>query len=145
MKTVDFVDAIRAQNGNCSFYALKKILGVSQPTVSDWRHGKQFFRDDMALRVAALLHLDPAYVLACVHAERAERAKRPEEKEIYDRIAETFRRSAAALFLSAGLYSGAALDNPAQGSFQLNGNIHYTKRRRFPPQLHRRLGDQSTP
>jgi transcriptional regulator with XRE-family HTH domain len=71
MKTVEFLDALRARHGLPSDYALAALLGVTRQTISKYRNGADFFGDQMAVKVAGLLELDPCYVMACAHAERA--------------------------------------------------------------------------
>jgi transcriptional regulator with XRE-family HTH domain len=82
--TIGFLDALKALNGGASDYKIAKLLGVTHQTVSKWRIGKDFFGDSTAIRVANMLGIDPKYVVACAHAERA---KEPEEKTIWQGIA----------------------------------------------------------
>lgn len=82
--TVEFIDALKARNGVPSDYALAKVLGVTQQTVSRWRVGKDFLGDSTAITVGKLLQIDPAYILACSHAERA---RQEPEKAIWQGLA----------------------------------------------------------
>ena len=127
MKTTEFLDKVKEKYSLSSDYKLAKFLSIGQQTISNYRHGKTFFDDAVAIHVAELLDLDPAYVLACVHAERA---KRPQVKEAWQIIADGARRGAAILILGAGLFAGMPAGNSAQAGSVLDGNIHYTKRRR---------------
>lgn len=74
MKTVDFLDALKAAYCLTSDYQLAKKLGSSTNRISNYRVGTNFFDDDMVLKVAYLLELDPLFVLACINIERSERA-----------------------------------------------------------------------
>lgn len=67
----EFLDLIRARYGLPSDYAVAKMLGIDPPLIYRWRGGKGGMSDATAARVAALLDLDPGYVLARLYAERA--------------------------------------------------------------------------
>ena len=90
--------------------ALADALEVTKMAVSKWQSGKGQFGSKTALKVAELLELDPVYVLACVHAERA---RDPRERTKWERIAKSRAASVGAL---AALCFGAlflALPEPA--------------------------------
>lgn len=70
MKTVDFLDAVKTRYDLPSDYALAAFMEVSKQKISSYRSGHTL-GDDVAVKMAELLNLPPAYVLACVHAERA--------------------------------------------------------------------------
>ena len=91
--TIELLDALKLRHNLASDYKVAKFLDLSQQTISAYRLGRNFFDDSIAIRVAELLDLDPAFVLACVHAERA---KKPEVKAVWEKIARA--ASAAALF-----------------------------------------------
>ena len=88
--TIDFLDAVKARNNGASDYAVAKMLGVTQQTVSRWRVGKDFFGDSAAIKVADKLKIDPRYVVACAHAERA---KGDDEKAVWLGIAGLFQKT----------------------------------------------------
>lgn len=73
MKTVDFLDAVKAAYGLTSDYQLAKKLAVSQPSITGYRQGRRAMDDACALKVAHLLDVEPLLVMASVHAEREER------------------------------------------------------------------------
>lgn len=77
--TVQFLDALATKEGGCSDYRLSKILGVTPQGVATYRKGKTF-SDDTAMKVAQLLDLDAAYVVMCMHQERA---KTEAERELW--------------------------------------------------------------
>jgi plasmid maintenance system antidote protein VapI len=68
--TLEFLDAIKARHSVPSDYALAKFLGVSRQAVGHYRNTRDYLGPDVAVRVAKLLDLDPAYVLICTQAER---------------------------------------------------------------------------
>jgi len=82
--TADFIADLKAKHGLRSNYAVAKFLKQTDTAVARWAHGKGSFSDETAMHIADLLDLDPAYVVACVHAERA---KRTEEKKLWEHIA----------------------------------------------------------
>ena len=127
--TLDFIADIKAIHGVESDYAVAKLLNVGKNTISNYRNHKSGLSDEMALRVAHLLDLDDAYVMACIHAERS---RRDDEKQVWQKIAEHFGWMAAALALAcfvplimSGTGSAQAHDFPAYSAFNLN--IHYAK------------------
>ena len=70
MFTTDFLNELQAVYGLTSDYQLAKKLGLSPQAVGNYRAGRSFFSDDVALKVAHLLDLDPLTVLACANADR---------------------------------------------------------------------------
>lgn len=72
MKTMDYLERVRAQNGGCSDYRLAKLLDVRHSSLTNYtKHGREM-DDDVALRVAGLLGLPPMRVVADIKAARAE-------------------------------------------------------------------------
>lgn len=70
MKTLsEMLDALAARAG--SDRKIGPMLGASTQSPSMWRTGRTLPDDDKARRIAELLDLDPAYVLAVIHGERA--------------------------------------------------------------------------
>jgi len=127
-KTVDFLDAVKATQGIESDYALSPILGLSRAQLSRYRSGNDFMGDLVAMKVAELLKVDPAYVIACLAAERAEakgqsalaavwmglaRKYKAAEKQIT-----TYGKAAAVAFLGAilALFIGGGPDGAAMAS-----------------------------
>lgn len=113
--TIDFVRALKARYGLGSDYAVHKFLGVSKQSVSNWRNGNNFFDDATAIRVAGLLEIEPAYVLACVHQERA---KSDAERAAWSSIIERFGGLAASVALGVALGGAPA---PAQATASTPG------------------------
>lgn len=98
--TNEFLDAIAAKEGGCSDYRLAKILECSQQVVSSYRHKGVAFGDEIAIRAANILELDPAYVVMCVHKERA---KTEGEKALWSSMLERLGGLAAAILLAPAL------------------------------------------
>lgn len=72
MNPSDFLDAARARNGWPSDYAAAKALSIPTSQVSKYRHNRVGFSDELCPRVAQLAGFDPGYVLASMHAWRAQ-------------------------------------------------------------------------
>jgi len=70
MKTVDYLDAVKAAYSLTSDYQLTKKLGESHSRISQYRVGRTYMADDLALKIAYLLDLNPLAVLADAHIER---------------------------------------------------------------------------
>ncbi|HLP99251.1 MAG TPA: DUF3693 domain-containing protein [Sideroxyarcus sp.] len=82
--TIELLNEVKAKYGLKSNYALARKLGQTDTDVARWMKGKNTLGDAAALNVADLLELDPAYVVACVHAERE---KSDALKKVWERIA----------------------------------------------------------
>src|SRR6218665_1049183 len=115
MNRIDFLDRVKEVHSLRSDYALAPVLGASRPQGSKYRNGKDHLSDSTAIRIASLLDLDPAYVLACIHAERA---SNDAVRAVWLKAADTMSRlgHAAALgFLAflASLFIGGGPDGAA--------------------------------
>lgn len=80
MKTVDYLKQVKRRLGIESDYALAKALGVTRGTVSNLQLGKNTMSDETAMKVADILELQRALVLADMHAERE---KNPELQAVW--------------------------------------------------------------
>lgn len=125
--TCEFLDALKARYCLPSDYALAKKLGLTHQTVSKYRLGKDFLGDSTALRVAELLEIDPAIVIASVHAERSKIAA---EKAVWESIIERLGGAAAAVLLGIGLAGSPGPAAAADLTVNPGGNTHYANRRR---------------
>lgn len=92
--TADYLDELRAHYDAPSDNALALKMGIHRQYMSQYRLKKTAFDDDTCLRVADILCTDPAYVVACMHAQRA---KEPKIKQVWERIAEKMAAVAAVL------------------------------------------------
>jgi transcriptional regulator with XRE-family HTH domain len=85
--TLELIADLKAKHDLESDYAIAKLLGITKNAVSLYRNGKAYMGDEVALKVADLLDLDPAYVITCMHAERE---KTQALKKIWSRIAKHY-------------------------------------------------------
>lgn len=64
-----------------SDYGLAKALGLTRQAVSHYQCGRRQLDNDVAFRLADLLHRDPAAIIAAVEADKA---TRPETREAWN-------------------------------------------------------------
>lgn len=112
--TAGLLDTLRHEKGLTSDYQLARHLHVPQTTISNYRNKKSFPDEVMACRIADELGLPRAYVLACVAAERAERAKNND-------VAETWRDLAKKMGLIGGTLALVVAAFAALGQFDISG------------------------
>lgn len=96
--TADFLDALRVKLELPSDGRLAVYLGIHRQYLSRYRRNVITFDDEMSMKIADILETDPAFVVACMHAQRA---KRSEEKKLWERIATSMAGVAAALVMVA--------------------------------------------
>ena len=113
MNSNELLDALKAKTGAPSDFALARdVLNVHKTSVRDMRlYG---LSDAMALQIATLLDIDPAAVLASVHAERA---KDPAVRKVWEKLAKTIRAAAAGVLIVLGM--GVTAPEPLQASQHL--------------------------
>lgn len=115
--TNDYLNAVKAKTGAASDYALAPKLGLTKQMISRYRLKKDYLSDEYCLKVASILEIDPAIVLAAVHAERAKTAA---EKTAWTAIFERLGGVAAAAMLGIMLN----VPNPAEAN---TGAVHSHK------------------
>ncbi|MBL8433666.1 MAG: hypothetical protein JNL99_01900 [Zoogloea sp.] len=114
MRTPEILDAIKRTQGVESDYAVAKLLGVTRSAVSKYRLGGSHLDDATAIKAAALAGLNPGFVIACAHRERAKTA---EEKAVWTSMLERLGGLAAALLLAPALFmAGDARAEVSPGS-----------------------------
>lgn len=69
--TIRAIDEAARVLGGISDYRLAKTLGITQPTISGYRTGLRQLDDDFAVKVAMVIGVDPAALLAEIQAERS--------------------------------------------------------------------------
>lgn len=125
--TCQWLDAVKAALDIQSDYALAKKLDIRTTRIANYRMGRSFIDEDMALRIAEVLRIDAAVVLASAAAERA---KRPDVKKAWERIAKTMSAAVFALFFVGFSVFGGSVAKAADGQIFSTANIHYTNIRR---------------
>lgn len=133
--TNEILDQIAIKFDHCTDYRLGKLLNTSSSAITNYRQGKNFLSQTFAIRAAALLEWDPAYVIACVEWERAGRDSRLEQTDeiraTWEKIAQRFKPAAAILAVWLLVAFAPNQVVRADGGTGSHGRfIHYAKRRR---------------
>lgn len=71
LNTAQIVELVRRQSNTGSLYAASKLLEVRPQTITGYTSSYRVMNDEIGLKAASLLGIDPDYVLACLAAERA--------------------------------------------------------------------------
>ena len=126
MKAINYIDKIR-EKFNASDYKAAQIVGISPARVSTYRRGKSnTFEDDVSIKVAELLDINPAEVIAEMHKEKAKTRK---EKAIWEAITKAIRTTAAA-FLMTAIIALASTNTPFDSVVYADApqdNLYYVK------------------
>lgn len=72
MTTMELIERLKAAHGGASDYRIAQILAVKPQTVSNWKKGRSTMGDEVGMRAAELLELDPVKVVVDLHIEREE-------------------------------------------------------------------------
>lgn len=120
MNTVDYLNALRKHTKTGSDYAVAKLLGASTQKVSGYKNKGITFSDEMAIKVAHILEIPEASVMADMHAERANCT---EVKAVWERAADALRKCVVvALAVVIGL--GATHPAPAEAAVSERSEIY---------------------
>jgi hypothetical protein len=86
--TADFLDDLKKKFNTDSDAAAARAIGVNhRQQVSRWRQMHSTFDDELCLKIADTLDVDPTYVVACMHHQRE---KNQALKKIWSRIAKHY-------------------------------------------------------
>ena len=111
MKTTpQWLDAAKTMH-SLSDYALAPKLGITRSQMSRYRTGADYLSEEAALKLADLLRVDAAQIIASAHAERA---KSGDVKAFWMQWAERLGGVTAAVVLGVGLASSPAPSQAAQ-------------------------------
>lgn len=113
--TLDWIDEAERKLG-LSDYAMAKRLGVSTAQMSRYRTRKQFLGESGAIKIAAMLEIDPLPILA---AAAAERATTEDARAVWTRYAEALASVAGVAILGTVLLappSASAAGSPPTGN-----------------------------
>lgn len=98
MKAGNWIDRVRSKKGLPSDYAAAKVLGLSRFTVSGYRQRPDATLDeDIAVKVANVLEMSPAIILA---DQAMERAKSDDAKSAWSSIIDRLGGVAAMVVVS---------------------------------------------
>jgi predicted transcriptional regulator len=97
--TKQLLDRAKKVQGIESDYKLAQVLGVVNSAVTNYRAGRSHPDDAVAARLAVLAGQDPSAVIAELHAERA---KTPEVRQLWIRMANQLRHAVATVMFAVG-------------------------------------------
>lgn len=106
--TTHLLDKWKAKKGLDSDYKAAKAMGVTTPTISNWRTGRSHARPSLAAKMARDLGMDELTVLAAIEADRAHEG---EDRRVWQR-----HGKAAFMALLVGVSLGLS---PGGGSVEL--------------------------
>lgn len=69
--TIELLDALKDRNGGLSDYACRRILDVTQQTVSKYRTGDTSMSEEKVILVCEILQIDPTPFVIRLASERA--------------------------------------------------------------------------
>ncbi|MES2251103.1 MAG: helix-turn-helix domain-containing protein [Pseudomonadota bacterium] len=98
--TKQLLDRAKKAQGIESDYKLAQHLGVVQSAVTHWRSGRSSPDDVIAAQLAEMAGQDPLAVIAELHAARA---KTPDAKQLWLRMAMQLRHAVAAVMMACGV------------------------------------------
>lgn len=84
LSVVAVLDSIKSQQNLKSDYAIGKLLGISLPVISGWRHGKSLPDERMCKKLAHAAGIDPLVLAASMQAQRS---KSDEARSLWEAIA----------------------------------------------------------
>ena len=94
--TINFLERLEAKHDGCSDYRAAKLLGISATTISTWRRGIGGMGDKTAVKMAELLGEHPAYVMACIHAEKDDT---PQTHKVWEQVAAQYAATFVFVFI----------------------------------------------
>ena len=100
----------RAGKETVSDYAVSKALHISRQAMSQRKHGHVItISDETAVHAAAVLGVEPSYLLAIVHAELSDRAKQIEAAATWRNLAAILKTGKRAAMVAGFFLAGAVL------------------------------------
>ncbi len=120
--TVQWLDTAKKLH-SLSDYALAPKLGISKAQISRYRTGADFLSDDAAMKLAELLKIEPAQIVASAHAERA---KSEPARAFWIQWAERLGGVTAAVAIGVGL-AGAPTQSDAKSAQKEASSVYYVK------------------
>lgn len=131
MKTLDYLERVKRRHHIESDYGVAKLMGIDRAVVSGWVTGRHTIGLRDCYKVAALLELDPALVIADMEAERAEKAGKTDDAAWWGDVRKKLVRVLAAVAVGAGI-SGPGQSDARQTVAEGDGlyiGAHRRKRR----------------
>lgn len=129
MKAAEWIDRVKAAKGWESDYRVAKELSLSRQTVSGYRGKIPTMDEETSMKVAHVLELNPAVILA---DQAMERARNDEARQAWQTILERLGGLAAGVLIVVGLTlpppSAAATVTPfSTASEGAGSSVYYVK------------------
>jgi len=99
MKTVEYLDAVKARLELPSDYQLAKVLGVTTQSITQYRSGRSALGIETAMKAGEILRVDGHKIYA---DGQIERAKNSAQSDFWREISEKFSASFKALLPGCG-------------------------------------------
>lgn len=125
MKSVKYIDQVRAKHGLKTDAEVAELLGISRGAVSHYSTGRRIMDEETCLAVALALELNPMEVMMAAGIDRAEKAGQQSLWSVFSqRMAATAATvaiaSAVTLFLTPQNAEARTYSSPsAQNSYQI--------------------------
>jgi hypothetical protein len=130
--TQQILEALSQKFGGASAYRLAKILNASsETTVKNWLKGRSFINDAYATRIAELLELPPAYVVACIEHDRLQQQSEAARAAGRDPLEDTGRLTRMWKEVAEVFKDRAAI--PALAMFALLAGANVSEARQLGP------------
>lgn len=125
--TIEWLDEAKKIKG-LSDYALAPLLGLSRAQISRYRTGVDYLSESSAVKLAALIGVDPLQVLASAAAERS---KSDEVRAVWMKYAEALATFTGAMVLGTVLSAPVEARAAGQeGAANATSSVYYVNRRR---------------
>ncbi|MES2249225.1 MAG: hypothetical protein V4645_18235 [Pseudomonadota bacterium] len=129
--TKQLIAKAKKAQGIESDYRLAQVLGVVNSAVTNWQAGRSSPDDVMAAKLAEMAGQDPLAVIAELHAARA---KTPDAKQLWMKMAMQLRHAVAAVMMACGVAMILLAPNPQGAQAATSpidggalGSVHYVK------------------
>lgn len=131
MKTTkDFLNDVKAKTGADTDYALAKVLDTSKQVIHGYQHKNLIMSDEIALKVASILELEPVLVFASIHSEKS---KNEATKAAWKTVFERLGGVAATVMVASTLLTNPAISSTCKGVASCQCILCKMKRRKKIP------------
>lgn len=109
MKSAEWIEKAMAAGQFESYRQLAKTLGITDPTMSQHRSGRnRTLADEHCIMIAEICGIDPAIVIADQQAERSS----PAVRKVYERLGKLALQAGAAALAIGTILPVATIDSP---------------------------------
>jgi plasmid maintenance system antidote protein VapI len=123
LTSVGMIDAIRNKH-LCTDYRVAKLLEMTPQNISSIRCQRTIFGEETILKIAELLGEEPAFLLACLQAEKAARADHFGVAEVWKKAALSLSQVAVLVVVFAALLEAP---RPAAAGLSVPHSVYYVQ------------------